>query len=89
MYEYTFCETKRLCIFGNSMNKSVSICCFFPVRGDITIEQRPDNKQFPVGDKPIICISPTGNDYVICRVSIDMYSLREKERIIGVFKQYP
>ena len=62
------------------MNKSVSIYCFFPVRGCISIEQRPDNKQFPVGDKPIICISPTGKEYVVCRISMDMYSLREKEK---------
>jgi len=62
------------------MNKSVSIYCFFPVRGYISIEQRPDNKQFPVGDKPIICISPTGKEYIVCCVSIDMYSLREKEK---------
>jgi len=62
------------------MNKSVSIYCFFPVRGYISIEQRPENKQFPVGNKPSICISPTGKEYVVCRVSIDMYSLREKEK---------
>ena len=37
-------------------------------------------EHFPVGDKPIICISPTGNDFVVCGVSIDIYSLREKEK---------